>query len=91
MEWPGKIQHTDEGPVDHTIYEGVFTILEFDILGWLHHAARESDLKWDVVCTLIQHVPLWDLRSWSIIFPSSPWVSLWPFVTLLQERSPDVG
>ena len=36
-------------PVDHAIYEGVFAILELDILGRLHFAAGESDVEGDVV------------------------------------------
>ena len=67
-------------PVYHTIYEGVFTILELDILGLLHFATLEVNVEGDVVGTFIQCVALRDLQSWSIIFPSSPWVNHQPFV-----------
>ena len=67
-------------PVDHTVYVGVFTILELDILSWLHFATGKPDVEGDIVHAFIPLVPFRDLRSWSIIFPSSPWVSLLPFV-----------
>ena len=79
-EWPGTICGTDEGLRRSFRILGVFTVLEFDILGRLHVTTREANVKGDVVCTFIYCVPLWDLRSWSIIFPSSPQVNLWPFV-----------
>ena len=67
-------------PVDHTVYVGVFAILELDILSWLHFATGKPDVEGDIVRAFIPLVPFQDLRSWSIIFPSSPWVSLLPFV-----------
>ena len=67
--------------VYHTIDQGVFAILEFDIFCGLHFAAWETNVEGNIVCTFIQRVPFWDLQSWSIIFPSKPRVSLLPFVS----------
>ena len=67
-------------PVDHSINEGVFAIFNLDVLGRFHLSAGESDVEGDVVSSFVQYVPLPDLRSWSIIFPSNPLVSLLPFV-----------
>ena len=67
-------------PVDHAVHQGVFTILELDILGRFHFAAREPDVEGDVVRTFVQCVPFRDLQLWPIILPSSPWVNLRPFV-----------
>ena len=67
-------------PVNHTIDKGVLTILELDIFGGFHLATGELDVKGDIVRTFVQLVPLRDLRSWAIIFPSSPLVGLLPFV-----------
>ena len=67
-------------PVNHTINKRVFAILEFDIFRGLHLAAGELDVKGDVVRTFIQRVPFRDLRSWAIIFPSSPLVNIRPVV-----------
>ena len=81
-EW-GSLEGLDilmRVPVNHTIYEGVFAILKLDVLGRFHFIAGEMDVEGDVVCAFIPCVPLWDLRSWSIIFPSKPQVSLLPFV-----------
>ena len=81
-EW-GSLEGLDvlmRVPVDHPVYEGVFAVLEFDILGRLHFAAGKMDVEGDVVHTFVERVPLWDLRSWSIIFPSSPQVNLQPFI-----------
>ena len=64
----------------HTVHQGVFAVLEFDVLGRFHLATRKSDIKGDIVRTFVQRVPLQDLLSWAIIFPSSPLVSLRPFV-----------
>ena len=67
--------------IDHTLYQGVFAKLKLDILGGFHLTAREMNVERDIVRTVIQLVPLWDLRLWSIIFPSKPRVSLLPFVS----------
>ena len=67
-------------PIDHTVDEGVFSVLELDVFGRLHFTAGEADVEGNVVRTFIQCVPLQDFRSWSIIFPSNPLVNLWPFV-----------
>ena len=64
----------------HPIDQRVFAIFDLDILGWLYVSARESYVEGDVVSSFVQYVPLRDLRSWSIIFPSKPLVSLFPFV-----------
>ena len=64
----------------HAVHEGVFPIFELYILGQLHFAAWEADVEGDIVGPLVERVPLRDLRSWSIIFPSKPQVNLWPFV-----------
>ena len=66
--------------IDHAINEGVFAVFDFDVLGRLHFTARESYVEGDVVSAFVQGVPLRDLRSWAIIFPSNPLVSLLPFV-----------
>ena len=66
--------------VYHAVYEGVFAKFKLDVLGGLQFSARETDVERDIVSSLIQCVPLWDLRSWSIILPSKPQVSLLPFV-----------
>ena len=66
--------------VYHAIHQRVFAILELDIFGGFHFATREANVEGNVVRSFVQVVPLRDLRSWSIIFPSSPRVSLLPFV-----------
>ena len=50
-------------PVNHTVYQGVFAIFKFDILGRLHLTARELNVERDIICTFVQLVPLWDLWS----------------------------
>ena len=82
-EW-GSLERFDvlmRVPVDHAVYKGVFSILEFDILGRLHFATGETDVKRDVIRTFIQCVPFRDLWLWSISLPSSPQVNIWPFVS----------
>ena len=74
-------------PVDHAVYEGVFAILEFDVLGGLHLAAGESDVEGDVISTFVQYIPFRDLRLWSVIFPSSPRVRRRPFVGTSRRAS----
>ena len=64
----------------HTVHKGVFAKFKLDVFGWLHFSTRETNVEKDVVRSLVQRVPLRDLRSWSIIFPSNPLVSLLPFV-----------
>ena len=64
----------------HPIHQGVFTVLEFDVPCWFEFATWQVNVEGDVVSSLVQLVAQWDLRSWSIIFPSSPLVNLWPFV-----------
>ena len=63
-------------PIDHAVDEGVFSILEFDVFCWLHFPTGEANVEGNIVRTFVQHVPLWDLRSWSIIFPSSPCINV---------------
>ena len=74
-------------PVDHAVDVGVFAILEFDIFGGLHFAAGESDVEGDVVRAFVQYVPFRDLQLWSVIFPSKPRVSLFPFVGTSRRAS----
>ena len=74
-------------PVDHTVNKRVFSIFEFDIFGGLHLATGKSDVERDVVSTFVQYIPFWDLRLWSIIFPSKPRVSLQPFVGVSRRAS----
>ena len=74
-------------PVDHAVYKGVFAILELDVLGGLHLAAGESDVEGDVISTFVQYIPFQDLWLWSVIFPSKPWVSLWPFIGTSRRAS----
>ena len=73
--------------VDHTVYKGVFSVLEFDVFGGLYLTAGESDVEGDVVGAVVQYVPFRDRRLWSIIFPSKPRVSLWPFVGTSRRAS----
>ena len=63
-----------------TVTEGVLAVLEFDILGGLEFTTGKADVERDVVGPFVQFVAWQDLRSWAIIFPSSPQVSIWPFV-----------
>ena len=67
--------------VYHAINQGVFSVFKFDVFCGFEFAAREMNVERDVVGPFIQHVAWRDLRSWSIIFPSNPWVSLFPFVS----------
>ena len=65
----------------HAVNQGVFSIFEFDVFCGFEFATREANVKRDIVSPFIQHVAWQDLRSWSIIFPSNPQVSLFPFVS----------
>ena len=73
-------RRTDGGPVDHAEDQRVFSVFEFDVFGGLHFATWKANVEWDIVGPLVQLVASWDLRSWSIIFPSSPRVSIQPLV-----------
>ena len=64
----------------HAVYQRVFAIFKFDIFCGFHFAAGKANVERDIVRSFIQFVPLQDLRSWSIIFPSNPLVSHLPFV-----------
>ena len=74
-------------PINHTIDEGVFSVLELDILGGLHLAGGESDVEGNVVRAFIQYIPFRDLQLWSVIFPSKPQVNLRPFVGTSRRAS----
>ena len=65
--------------VYHAVNQGVFSV--FDVFCRFEFAARETNVERDVVGPFIQCVAWRDLRSWSIIFPSNPQVSLFPFVS----------
>ena len=67
-------------PIYHSVDEGVFAELEFNIFCGFHFAARETYVEGDIVSSFVQYIPLQDFRSWSIIFPSKPLISLLPFV-----------
>ena len=88
-EWAGQWERSGlEGldilmrvPVYHAEDKQVFSVLELDVLGRLHCAAWETNVEQDVVDPVVQLVAFRDLRSWAIIFPSSPLVSIQPFVS----------
>ena len=88
VEWPGRGEGGGlEGlhvlvmvTIYHAVHQRVFTVLDLDVFCWLHLATREANVEWDIVCTFVQLVPFRDLRLWSIIFPSKPWVSILPFI-----------
>ena len=40
-------------PIDHAVDEGVFAILELDILGGFHLATGKSDVEGDVVSSFV--------------------------------------
>ena len=88
-EWSGleRLNVLMGVPVDHAVDEGIFSILQLDILGRLHLAAGESDVEGDVVSSLVQYISFWDLRLWSVIFPSKLRVSLRPFVGTSRRAS----
>ena len=73
--------------VDHAVYKWVFAVLKFDVLGGFHLVAGESDVEGDVISAFVQYVPFQDLQLWSVIFPSKPRVSLWPFVGASRRAS----
>ena len=36
-------------PAYHTVYQGVFSILEFDVLGWFHFPTEKADVEGNIV------------------------------------------
>ena len=66
--------------VYHSVYQRVLAIFNLDVFCWLEFAAWEMNVEGDIIGPLVQREAQQDLRSWSIIFPRSPLVSLLPFV-----------
>ena len=89
VEWAGQWERSGlEGldilmrvPVYHAEDKRVFSVLTLDVLGRLHCTAWEMNVERDVVDPVVQLVAFRDLHSWAIIFPSSPLVSIRPFIS----------